>query len=92
MGIAQTTFVVERCGGATESHVTGSDVTGSDAITGSMFCFPPRFFLSYYSSSTSTMATESDLRSRDPSEVPLGVRRRNRKLRNIHPVEWCAHA
>ena len=29
MGIAQTTFVVDQCGGATESHVTGSDVTGS---------------------------------------------------------------
>ena len=44
--------------------------------------FSPRFF-SYESSSTSTMATGSDQRSRDPFEVPLGMR--NRKLCNIRP-------
>jgi hypothetical protein len=37
---------------------------------------------SYYSSSTSTMATGSD-----PCGVPLGVRMRNRKLHNILPRE-----
>ena len=38
MGIAQVTFAVEQCGGATGSdvsHVTGSDVSH---VTGSMFC------------------------------------------------------
>ena len=30
MGTAQLTFEVERCGGATRNHVTGSDMTGSD--------------------------------------------------------------
>jgi hypothetical protein len=30
MGTAQAIFAVERCGGATGSHVTGSDVTGRD--------------------------------------------------------------
>jgi hypothetical protein len=30
MNTAQTTFVVERCGGTTGSHVTRSDVTGRD--------------------------------------------------------------
>jgi hypothetical protein len=37
MGTAQATFAVERCGGAIGSHVTGSDVTGSDVshVTGS---------------------------------------------------------
>ena len=30
MGTAQLAFEVERCGGATRSHVTGSDMTGSD--------------------------------------------------------------
>jgi len=31
-GDGKATFVVERCGGATGSHVTGSDVTGSHVI------------------------------------------------------------
>ena len=37
MGTAQLAFEVERCGGATRSHVTGSDMTGSDVshVTGS---------------------------------------------------------
>jgi hypothetical protein len=37
MGTAQATFAVERYGGATGSHVTGSDMTGSGAshVTGS---------------------------------------------------------
>ena len=30
MGTAQLLFAVERCGGATGSHVTESDVTRSD--------------------------------------------------------------
>ena len=30
MGTAQVAFAVERCGGATGSHVTGSYITGSD--------------------------------------------------------------
>ena len=36
MGTAQVVFVVERCGGATGSHLTGSDLTGSDVshVTG----------------------------------------------------------
>ena len=55
-------------------------------LTGSLFCacpaFSPRFF-SYENSSTSTTATGSDQRSREPFEVPLGVR--NRKLCNIRP-------
>ena len=37
MGMDKATFVVERCGGATGSHVTVSDVTGSD-VSGSMLC------------------------------------------------------
>ena len=42
-------------------------------------------------SSTSTMATGSDQRPRDPFGVPLGVRIHNRKLRNIDlvgPFDW----
>jgi hypothetical protein len=37
MGTTQLAFEVERCGGATRSHVTGSDMTGSDVshVTGS---------------------------------------------------------
>jgi hypothetical protein len=35
MGTAKTIFAVERCGGATGSHVTRSDVTGSH-VTGSV--------------------------------------------------------
>ena len=37
MGTAQVAFAVVLCGGATGSHVTGSDLTGSDVshMTGS---------------------------------------------------------
>jgi hypothetical protein len=42
MGMDKATFVVERCGGATGSHVTVSDVTVSDVtgsdVSGSMLC------------------------------------------------------
>jgi hypothetical protein len=51
--------------------------------------FPALF--SYYSSSTSTMATGSDIMLRDPFWVPLGVRMRNRKLRNIRPNGTFSH-
>jgi hypothetical protein len=61
------------------SHVTGR---GPDrGVTGSMFCacpVPPAFF-SYYSSSTSTMATGSDRKSGDPFGVPFCVRMRDLK-------------
>jgi hypothetical protein len=62
-------------------------MTGSDRVY--MRNRFPRVFFSYESSSTkcstSTMATGGDQRSRDPEGGPLCVRRRNRKLRNIHP-------
>jgi hypothetical protein len=37
MGMDKATFVEGRCGGETGSHVTVSDVTGSD-VSGNMFC------------------------------------------------------
>jgi hypothetical protein len=57
MGTAQTTFVVERCDGATGSHETGSHVTGRDPDRTRKYVlrmpgFSPTFFSSYYSSST----------------------------------------
>jgi hypothetical protein len=47
--------------------------------------------VSYHNTSASNMATGSDRRSLDPFGFPLGERMPNRKLRNIRPVEWCAH-
>ena len=70
---------------------TGNDVTGSDRKY--VLRMPGFFsrFISYYSNNASNMATGSDRRSLDPFGIPLGERMRNRKLRNILPVEWCAH-
>ena len=78
MGTAQVTFVGVLCGGATVSRVTETALTGCH---GSVFCacpVPPAFF-SYYSSSTSTMATGSDRKSGDPFGVPFCVRMRDLK-------------
>ena len=65
--------------GATGSHVTGRGPDRMYALR--MPGFFPRF-VSYNSSSTSTMATGSDPRSRDP----FGVRIRSRNWRNIQPI------
>ena len=53
------------------------------SMTGSMFCTWPAFSRVFYLSS-SNMATGCDLGSLDPFGVLLGVRMRNRKLRNAH--------
>ena len=73
---------------------SGAFLTGSDnvtwpkgpcpelALTGSRFCACPVFLPSFFSLSSSNMTTGCDLRSFEPFGVPLGVRMRNRKLRN----------
>jgi hypothetical protein len=59
-----------------EEALSGSDPTGS------MFSAFPLFTPCVFFLSSSNMATGCDLRSLDSFGVPLGVRIRNRKLRN----------